>query len=59
MSIQKPLSKKEKERIKKMREKLRTAPKKKRDGSFKINTKATGMSPEMRKALREQLGIGG
>ena len=42
-----------------MREKLRTAPKKKRDGSFKINTKATGMSPEMRKALREQLGIGG
>ena len=58
MSIQKPISKKEKERIKKMQEKLKTAPKKKRDGSFKINVKATGMSPAMRKSLREQLGIG-
>ena len=41
-----------------MQEKLKTAPKKKRDGSFKINVKATGMSPAMRKSLREQLGIG-
>ena len=59
MSIQKPLSKKEKERIKKMREKLKTASKKKRDGSFKINTKATGMSPTMKTALREQLRMSG
>ena len=59
MSIQKPLSKKEKEKIKKMQKKLKTAPREKRDESFKINVKATGMSPAMRKSLREQLGIGG
>ena len=57
MSIQKPLSKKEKERIKKMREKLKTAPKEMRGGSFKINTKATGMSSQAKKLLREKLKI--
>ena len=58
MSIQKPLSKKEKERAKKMREKLKNAPKGKMGGSFKINPKASKMSPQMKKSLREKLKIG-
>ena len=57
MSIQKPLSKKEKERIKKMREKLKNAPKGKMGGSFKINPYASAMSSAAKKTLREKLKI--
>ena len=58
MSKQKPLSKKEIERIKQMAKRLKTAPKEIRDGSFIINTKSTGgMSSALKKALREKLKI--
>ena len=57
MSKQKPLSKKDKERIKEMQKRLKNASREMRDGSFKINTKSTGMSAAARKTLREKLKI--
>ena len=57
MSKQKPLSKKEKEKIKKMREKLKNASKGTMGGSFKINPSASVMSSAARKTLREKLKI--
>ena len=57
MSEQKPLSKKDKERAKKMREKLKNASKELMGGSFKINPYASAMSSAARKALREKLKI--
>ncbi len=57
MSIQKPLSKKEKEKAKKMREKLKNAPKEMRGGSFKINPYASAMSSAAKRTLREKLKI--
>ena len=57
MSEQKPLSKKEKEKIKKMREKLKNASKEMMGGSFKINPSASAMSSAAKKALRNKLKI--
>ena len=57
MSIQKPLSKKEKEKRKKMQKKLKTASKEIRDGSFKINPYYAAMSSAAKRTLRERLKI--
>ena len=57
MSKQKTLSKKDKERIKEMQKRLKNASREMRDGSFKINTKSTGMSAALKRTLREKLKI--
>ena len=40
-----------------MQKRLKNASREMRDGSFKINTKSTGMSAAARKTLREKLKI--
>jgi hypothetical protein len=57
MSKQKPLSKKDKEKAKKMRERLKNASKEIMGGSFKINPYASAMSSAARRTLREKLKI--
>ena len=59
MSKQKLMTKAELAKAKKQREKLKDAPKKMRDGSWKINRHGEPLSKKLTKKQKDKLKIGG
>ncbi len=59
MSIQKPMTKAEREKAKKRREQLKDAPTQMRSGSFKVNRHGKPFSKKPTKKQKEKLKIGG